>query len=109
MPYRRNATLQNEMLPVDVVLGPPWWHRHEGLSFDEDFFFHPTHRVEVERRKEQALHDRWGRLGLGADRDRLGISPRSVSLGLMRDRYLAQVRYTPEFSRLARALRQAIV
>ena len=48
------------MLPVDVVLGPAWWFRHEGVSFDEDFFFHPARRVEVERKMEQALFDRWG-------------------------------------------------
>ncbi len=65
--FRRNAALQNDMLPVDIVLGPAWWYRHEGITFDEDYFFHPARRVEVERRMEQALYDRWGRFGLGAD------------------------------------------
>jgi hypothetical protein len=58
------------MLPVDIVLHPSWWHRHEGITFDEDFFFHPARRVEAERKMEQVLYDRWGRYGLGADRDR---------------------------------------
>jgi len=58
------------MLPVDVVLHPSWWHAHAGLTFDEDFFFHPTKRVESERRMERVLHERFGRYGLGADRDR---------------------------------------
>ena len=66
--FHRNDYLHNGMLPVDIVLGPPWWHEHEGISFDEDFFFHPARRVEVERRMEQALYERWGRFGLGADR-----------------------------------------
>jgi len=57
------------MLPVDIVLHPSWWYRHEGITFDEDFFFHPARRVEVERRMEQALYDRWGRFGLGEDRN----------------------------------------
>jgi hypothetical protein len=70
MPYPRNETLQNSMLPVDVVLHPSWWHRHEGIIFDEDFFFHPAKRVEVERKMEQALYERWGRYGLGEDHDR---------------------------------------
>ncbi len=70
MEYRRNPALGNEMLPVDIVLGPAWWHRHEGITFDEDFFFHPARRVEVERKMEQALHRRWGRFGLGADHDK---------------------------------------
>ena len=68
--FFRNPFLQNEMLPVDIVLAPAWWHRHEGISFDEDFFFHPARRVEDERKIEQALFDRWGRYGLGADHSR---------------------------------------
>jgi len=70
MNYPRNESLQNDMLPVDVVLGPAWWHRHEGIVFDEDFFFHPARRVEAERKMERALHERWGRWGLGADHDK---------------------------------------
>jgi hypothetical protein len=69
-PYYRNPQLQNEMLPADVVLQPSWWHAHAGITFDEDFFYHPTKRVESERRMEQVLHGRFGRYGLGADRDR---------------------------------------
>lgn len=69
-PYYRNPQLQNEMLPVDVVLHPSWWHAHAGITFDEDFFYHPVKRVESERRMEQVLHERFGRYGLGADGDR---------------------------------------
>ena len=65
MTYRRNDLLDNQMLPVDIVLHPSWWFHHEGITFDEDFFFHPARRVEVERKMEQALYDRWGRFGLG--------------------------------------------
>ena len=42
----------------------------EGITFDEDFFFHPSRRVEVERKMERALHERWGRFGLGEDHDK---------------------------------------
>jgi len=69
MAYRRNAQLQNEMLPVDIVLGPAWWYHHEGISFDQDFFFHPARRVEVERKMENALDERLGRYGLGQNHD----------------------------------------
>jgi hypothetical protein len=57
------------MIPVDIVLGPAWWHKHEGITFDEDFFFHPARRVEVERQMEDVLHQRWGRFGLGQNHD----------------------------------------
>jgi len=66
--YPRNPNLQNEMLPVEVVLHPSWWHAHASITFDEDFFFHPAKRVESERRMEQVLYERFGRYGLGADR-----------------------------------------
>jgi hypothetical protein len=65
MPYPRNEQIDAGMLPVDIVLHPSWWFHHEGVTFDEDFFFHPARRVAVERRMERALFDRWGRFGLG--------------------------------------------
>jgi hypothetical protein len=68
--FRRNPHLQNEMLPVEIVLGPAWWYHHEGITFDEDFFYHPARRVEVEQKMEQALFERWGRYGLGTDCDK---------------------------------------
>lgn len=57
------------LLPVDIVLAPEWWHAHEGLTFDEDFFYHPLKRVEVEQRMEKSLYERWGRYGLGEHRN----------------------------------------
>jgi hypothetical protein len=56
-------------IPVDIVLAPEWWHKHTGITFDRDFFFHPLKRVESEQRMEQELYERWGKYGLGADKD----------------------------------------
>ena len=67
----RNPLLNNPMLPVDIVLSPEWWHRHAEICFDRDFFFHPDRRVEDERKMEEVLNERWGRFGLGAERQRL--------------------------------------
>jgi hypothetical protein len=61
--------LQSDPLPVEVIFHPSWWHRHAGISFDEDFFYHPVRRVEDERRMERTLYERFGDLGLGQDRD----------------------------------------
>ena len=66
----RNPVLQNDTLPTEIVFHPSWWHRHAGISFDEDFFYHPARRVEDERRMENVLFERFGDLGLGEDRDR---------------------------------------
>jgi len=66
----RDAAIESEPLPVEVVFHPSWWHRHAGISFDEGFFYDPRRRVEDERRMERVLHERFGDLGLGEDRDR---------------------------------------
>ncbi len=58
------------ILPVEIVLAPDWWYAHAGITFDRDFFFHPLRRVEAERKMEQVLYERWGRFGLGQDRNR---------------------------------------
>lgn len=55
------------MLPVDIVLAPEWWHRHAGICFDRDFFFHPVRRIEDEQKMEKVLNEKWGRFGLGTD------------------------------------------
>jgi hypothetical protein len=68
--FPRNPVLKNGPLPVEVVFHPSWWHRHAGITFDADFFYHPVRRVEAERRMEQVLYERFGDLGLGEDRDR---------------------------------------
>lgn len=63
-----NPYIQSPPLPVEIVLAPSWWHRHAGISFDEDFFYHPARRVEAERKMEDVLHERFGRHGLGSER-----------------------------------------
>jgi len=85
MAYRRNPVLENRLLPVDIVLGPPWWYHHEGISFDEDFFYHPAKRVEAERKMERALYERWGRFGLGEDhaRDLPVVGPVHLAAGYL--------------------------
>ncbi len=67
---KQNPILNVMPLPVDIILSPSWWHKHEGIDFDRDFFFHPARRVEAERKMEQALYERWGRYGLGIDRNK---------------------------------------
>ncbi len=61
-------SVQN-ILPVDIVLAPEWWNKHEGITFDSDFFFHPMKRVEEEQHMEKALYNRWGKFGLGKNKD----------------------------------------
>ena len=60
----------NVILPVEIVLAPQWWYENENITFDQDFFYNPLKRVEVERRMEQVLYDRFGQYGQGSDRDK---------------------------------------
>jgi len=69
-----------QLIPVDIVLAPAWWHANTGMTFDEDFFFHPVRRVEAESIMEKALHERWGRYGLGEDAHRIVPSIGAVHL-----------------------------
>jgi hypothetical protein len=66
---RKNKLLGEQILPVDIVLAPEWWYKHEGISFDRDFFFHPVRRLEDEQMMEKVLYERWGQFGLGAQKE----------------------------------------
>ena len=66
----RASFSNNPILPADIVLAPAWWFHNEGITFYEDFFYDPARRVEVERQMEKALYERWGKYGLGEDRDK---------------------------------------
>lgn len=69
MHYKHNALLGKKLLPVDIILMPEWWHKNEQITFDPDFFYHPLKRVEVEQKKEKILYERWGKYGLGQEKD----------------------------------------
>jgi len=81
--WPKSAQLQNDMLPVDIVLAPSWWHKNAGLTFDRDFFFHPAKRVESERVMEQVLYEKWGQYGFGEhrDEDRPEVGPVHLAAG----------------------------
>ena len=70
MPHVNSHLAINETLPVDIVLSPSWWFKHAGITFDRDFFFHPLRRVEAEQEMEKVLYDKWGKFGLGHDKDK---------------------------------------
>lgn len=66
-----NGSFSNSpVLAADIVLAPAWWFHNEGITFDEDFFYDPARRVEVERQMEKVLYERWGKYGLGKDKDK---------------------------------------
>lgn len=70
-PYNKNPFIKTDILPVDIVFHPSWWYKHAGITFDEDFFYHPSKRVEEEQHMEKELYERFGRYGLGTNRNKL--------------------------------------
>lgn len=87
------------LLPVDVVFHPDWWHCHYGLDFREPFHFDPKARVESERLMRQALFDRFGDLGLGeADaQPRPVVGPVHLAIGFVVQAMLGcQVRFSAD-------------
>ena len=36
--HHNNKLLGNKLLHVDIVLATEWWNKHEGISFNHDFF-----------------------------------------------------------------------
>ncbi len=66
--YRKNPYIGQAMLPVDIVFHPSWWNKHAKIVFDEDFYYHPLKRVEVEQKMEKELYERFGQFGLGSDK-----------------------------------------
>lgn len=65
--YNRNLFIQSELIPVDFVFHQSWWNKHAGIIFDEDFYYHPLKRVEVEMKMELELYERFGKFGLGSN------------------------------------------
>jgi hypothetical protein len=85
------------ILPVDIVLAPEWWNKNEGVTFDPDFFFHPAKRVEVERQMEKTLYERWGKFGLGTQKDEVRPEIGAVHLAsgfLLSEMLGCRVKYT---------------
>lgn len=64
------AVIRSEqLLPVEVVFAPDWWHARFGINFDRGFFFDPARRVAEESRMRGALYETFGDLGLGEKDD----------------------------------------
>jgi hypothetical protein len=89
--------IPKQRLPVDVIFHPDWWHTHYGLDFREPFHFDPRARIESERRMRQALHDRFGDLGLGEAnaQPRPVVGPVHLAIGFVVQAMLGcQVRFS---------------
>lgn len=97
--YPKNDSLGNDLLPVEIVLAPQWWYKNTGMTFDEDYFYHPLKRIEAERKMEQVLYDRFGRYGLGLAKDKNLPQVGAVHLAagfLLSEMFGCRVEYKPD-------------
>lgn len=63
--FAQNPFINCRPLPVDIVFHPSWWFKNAGITFDEDFYYHPLKRVEAEKKMEREIYERFGQYGLG--------------------------------------------
>lgn len=70
---------QGEILPVEIVFHPNWWHKNYGINFDWNFFFNPETRVQSDRLMRQYLFERFPDLDVG-EKD---AEPRPVVGGVL--------------------------
>lgn len=57
--------LTRELLPVELVFNPNWWHQTAGIEFDRSFYLDPDARIANDVTMRRVLHERFGALGLG--------------------------------------------
>ena len=69
--------------PCEVVFDPSWWHEHEGIDFDEGFFFDPVRRMEDEWKMECALKRRFGSLIVTDDQPKAQLGAVHLAAGFM--------------------------
>jgi hypothetical protein len=53
-----------EFLPFELVFMPSWWHKHYGITFDENFYLDKETRIRNEQLMNQALAERFAEIGL---------------------------------------------
>jgi len=53
---------ERELIPVEFVFNPNWWHREYAICFDQSFYLDPRQRTENDLIMRRALYDRF-RLG----------------------------------------------
>ncbi|MFO7905874.1 MAG: uroporphyrinogen decarboxylase family protein [Planctomycetota bacterium] len=54
-----------DLIPVELVFNPNWWHKTAGINFDRSFYFDPQKRIENDVLMRRVLHERYGELGMG--------------------------------------------
>lgn len=55
----------DQLLPVELVFNPNWWHKTARIAFDEPFYFDPQTRIANDVLMRRVLHERFGAYGLG--------------------------------------------
>jgi uroporphyrinogen-III decarboxylase len=55
----------DQLLPIELVFNPNWWHQTAGISFDRSFYFDPPARIHNDVIMRRVLYERFGEIGMG--------------------------------------------
>jgi len=65
MEDRQSIWWSPKEIPARVIFHNRWWYKNYGIDFDEKYYFNPEYRMQVNRKMEKLLYERFGDLGLG--------------------------------------------
>lgn len=55
----------DQLIPIELVFNPNWWHQTVGISFDDSFYFDPEARIRNDVIMRRILNERFGAIGMG--------------------------------------------
>ena len=55
----------HQLLPIELIFNPNWWHQTAGINFDKSFYFDPQARIENDVVMRRVLYERYGEMGMG--------------------------------------------
>ena len=58
-------TPTDQLIPIELIFNPHWWHKTAGISFDKSFYFDPQARIENDVVMRRVLSERYGYMGMG--------------------------------------------
>jgi uroporphyrinogen-III decarboxylase len=63
--FEMTRVTADQLIPVELVFNPNWWHKTAGISFDESFYFDATMRIRNDVIMRRVLYERFGDMGMG--------------------------------------------
>ena len=59
--------MTSQLIPIELVFNPNWWHQTAGISFDQAFYMDPATRIRDDVTMRRVLWQRYRDLGMGEE------------------------------------------